>query len=118
MLEEQLPDYKLRVDSLYLYENPDWIQPPACHGQLPEVASPAREEDSFRYMSESVFIAPNTKDTKLDTWLILGSGQIWKTLDRWKKRLSSGEVLVVQDYNSKADLGCPLTAWSSEYTLK
>ncbi|NXO34543.1 TRAK2 protein, partial [Locustella ochotensis] len=50
MLEEQLPDYKLRVDSLYLYENPDWIQPPACHGRLPEVASPAREEDSFGYM--------------------------------------------------------------------
>ncbi|NWH29778.1 TRAK2 protein, partial [Chloropsis hardwickii] len=50
MLEEQLPDYKLRVDSLYLYENPDWIQPMACHGRLPETASPAREEDSFRYM--------------------------------------------------------------------
>uniref|UniRef100_A0A8C5UDE9 Trafficking kinesin protein 2 n=1 Tax=Malurus cyaneus samueli TaxID=2593467 RepID=A0A8C5UDE9_9PASS len=52
MLEEQLPDYKLRVDSLYLYENPDWIQPPPCHGRLPEIASPAREEDSFRYMSD------------------------------------------------------------------
>ncbi|NWY48475.1 TRAK2 protein, partial [Sylvia atricapilla] len=50
MLEEQLPDYKLRVDSLYLYENPDWVQPTAGHGRLPEVASPAREEDSFRYM--------------------------------------------------------------------
>ncbi|NXM62406.1 TRAK2 protein, partial [Illadopsis cleaveri] len=50
MLEEQLPDYKLRVDSLYLYENPEWVQPMACHGRLPEVASPAREEDSFRYM--------------------------------------------------------------------
>ncbi|NXY06007.1 TRAK2 protein, partial [Pteruthius melanotis] len=50
MLEEQLPDYKLRVDSLYLYENPDWIQPMACHGRLPEIASPAREEESFRYM--------------------------------------------------------------------
>ncbi|XP_066045776.1 trafficking kinesin-binding protein 2 isoform X2 [Chamaea fasciata] len=50
MLEEQLPDYKLRVDSLYLYENPEWAQPMACHGRLPEVASPAREEDSFRYM--------------------------------------------------------------------
>ncbi|NXX27930.1 TRAK2 protein, partial [Nicator chloris] len=49
MLEEQLPDYKLRVDSLYLYENPDWIQATACHGWLPEIASPAREEKSFRY---------------------------------------------------------------------
>ncbi|XP_066409459.1 trafficking kinesin-binding protein 2 isoform X1 [Molothrus aeneus] len=51
MLEEQLPDYKLRVDSLYLYENADWMQPLAAHGRLPEVASPAREEDSFRYMT-------------------------------------------------------------------
>ncbi|NWW60240.1 TRAK2 protein, partial [Ifrita kowaldi] len=50
MLEGQLPDYKLRADSLYLYENPGWIQPPACHGRLPEMASPAREEESFRYM--------------------------------------------------------------------
>ncbi|NXE34298.1 TRAK2 protein, partial [Ptilorrhoa leucosticta] len=50
MLEEQLPDYKLRVDSLYLYENPDWIQPTACHGRVPEIASPTREEESFRYM--------------------------------------------------------------------
>ncbi|XP_015489691.1 trafficking kinesin-binding protein 2 isoform X2 [Parus major] len=50
MLEEQLPDYKLRVDSLYLYENPDWIQPTTCHGRLPEIASPAHEEDSFHYM--------------------------------------------------------------------
>uniref|UniRef100_A0A8C3TMC2 Trafficking kinesin protein 2 n=1 Tax=Catharus ustulatus TaxID=91951 RepID=A0A8C3TMC2_CATUS len=50
LLEEQLPDYKLRVDSLYLYENPEWIQPTACHGRLPEIASPAHQEDSFRYM--------------------------------------------------------------------
>ncbi|NWR17055.1 TRAK2 protein, partial [Emberiza fucata] len=50
MLEEQLPDYKLRVDSLYLYENADWMQPVAAHGRLPEVAPPAREEDSFHYM--------------------------------------------------------------------
>uniref|UniRef100_H0ZJ51 Trafficking kinesin protein 2 n=1 Tax=Taeniopygia guttata TaxID=59729 RepID=H0ZJ51_TAEGU len=51
MLEEQLPDYKLRVDSLYLHENADWIQPMACHGWLPEMASSAREEDSFCYMT-------------------------------------------------------------------
>ncbi|NXY69827.1 TRAK2 protein, partial [Glareola pratincola] len=50
MLEEQLPDYKLRVDSLYLYENQDWIQSPACHGHLPEVASPVRDKEPFRYM--------------------------------------------------------------------
>ncbi|NWT46561.1 TRAK2 protein, partial [Chroicocephalus maculipennis] len=50
MLEEQLPDYKLRVDSLYLYENQDWIQSPACHGHLPEITSPVRGEEPFRYM--------------------------------------------------------------------
>lgn len=55
MLEEQLPDYKLRVDSLYLYENQDWIQPPACHGHLPEITSPVRDEEPFRYMSEYIW---------------------------------------------------------------
>ncbi|XP_055573467.1 trafficking kinesin-binding protein 2 isoform X2 [Falco cherrug] len=50
MLEEQLPDYKLRVDSLYLYENQDWIQSAACHGHLPEITSPVRDEEPFRYM--------------------------------------------------------------------
>ncbi|NWS10664.1 TRAK2 protein, partial [Pachyramphus minor] len=50
MLEEQLPDYKLRVDSLYLYENKDWIQSTACHGHPPEITSPACDEESFHYM--------------------------------------------------------------------
>ncbi|NWS56927.1 TRAK2 protein, partial [Chunga burmeisteri] len=50
MLEEQLPDYKLRVDSLYLYENQDWTQSPACHGHLPEITSPVHDEEPFRYM--------------------------------------------------------------------
>ncbi|KFQ94806.1 Trafficking kinesin-binding protein 2, partial [Nipponia nippon] len=50
MLEEQLPDYKLRVDSLYLYENQDWIQSPAGHGRLPEITSPVHDEEPFRYM--------------------------------------------------------------------
>ncbi|XP_010156884.1 PREDICTED: trafficking kinesin-binding protein 2 isoform X2 [Eurypyga helias] len=50
MLEEQLPDYKLRVDSLYLYENQDWVQSPACHGRLPEIASPVQGEEPFCYM--------------------------------------------------------------------
>ncbi|KAF1659695.1 UNVERIFIED_CONTAM: Trafficking kinesin-binding protein 2, partial [Eudyptes robustus] len=50
LLEEQLPDYTLRVDSLYLYENRDWIQSPACHGHLPEITSPAHDEEPFRYM--------------------------------------------------------------------
>ncbi|XP_069716928.1 trafficking kinesin-binding protein 2 isoform X2 [Phaenicophaeus curvirostris] len=51
MLEEQLPDYKLRVDSLYLYENQDWIQSPACHGHLPQITSPVRDGEPFRYMT-------------------------------------------------------------------
>ncbi|NXY45938.1 TRAK2 protein, partial [Ceuthmochares aereus] len=50
MLEEQLPDYKLRVDSLYLYENQDWIRSPACHGHLPQIASPVHDGEPFRYM--------------------------------------------------------------------
>ncbi|KAM6332747.1 trafficking kinesin-binding protein 2 isoform 2-T6 [Podargus strigoides] len=50
MLEEQLPDYKLRVDSLYLYENHDWTQSPACHGHLPEITSAVHDEEPFRYM--------------------------------------------------------------------
>lgn len=105
MLEEQLPDYKLRVDSLYLYENADWMQPVAAHGRLPEVAAPAREEDSFRYMSESGVTAPNTADKHLHTHLvlILGNGQIWK-------RLISGDVLVVHTAILMADLGCLMTA--------
>lgn len=49
MLEEQLPDYKLRVDSLYLYENQDWIQSPTCRGHLPEISSPVHDEETFRY---------------------------------------------------------------------
>uniref|UniRef100_A0A8D2NLG9 Trafficking kinesin protein 2 n=1 Tax=Zonotrichia albicollis TaxID=44394 RepID=A0A8D2NLG9_ZONAL len=43
MLEEQLPGYKLRADSLCLYESADWVP-------LPQGAAPARQEDSFRYM--------------------------------------------------------------------
>ncbi|NXL37256.1 TRAK2 protein, partial [Glaucidium brasilianum] len=50
MLEEQLPDYKLRVDSLYLYENQDWIQSPARHSHLPEINSPVHDEEPFHYM--------------------------------------------------------------------
>ncbi|XP_035754953.1 trafficking kinesin-binding protein 2 [Egretta garzetta] len=50
MLEEQLPDYKLRVDSLYLYENQDWVQSPACHGRLPEITSPVNDDEPFRYL--------------------------------------------------------------------
>uniref|UniRef100_A0A8C3C6Y8 Trafficking kinesin protein 2 n=1 Tax=Cairina moschata TaxID=8855 RepID=A0A8C3C6Y8_CAIMO len=50
MLEEQLPDYKLRVDSLCLYENQDWIQA-NCHVCLPKISSPVHDEETFRYMT-------------------------------------------------------------------
>ncbi|NWS71014.1 TRAK2 protein, partial [Crotophaga sulcirostris] len=50
MLEEQLPDYKLQVDSLYLYENQDWIRSPACHGHRPEITSSVRDGEPFHYM--------------------------------------------------------------------
>ncbi|NXM71591.1 TRAK2 protein, partial [Serilophus lunatus] len=50
MLEEQLPDYQLRVDSLCPYEDKDWIQSPAYHGCLPAITPPARDEEPFHYM--------------------------------------------------------------------
>ncbi|XP_077128179.1 trafficking kinesin-binding protein 2 isoform X4 [Ranitomeya variabilis] len=51
LLEDQLPQYKLRVDSLYLYEHQDWIQhsptrPSNGLGNL----SPVLAEETFRYM--------------------------------------------------------------------
>ncbi|XP_060113095.1 trafficking kinesin-binding protein 2 [Heteronotia binoei] len=50
MLEEQLPQYKLRVDSLYLSENEDWAESPSHHGHLSEITSPVLAEETFRYM--------------------------------------------------------------------
>ncbi|KAG8558911.1 hypothetical protein GDO81_017183 [Engystomops pustulosus] len=51
LLEEQLPQYKLRVDSLYLYDHQDWLQHSPTHksnglGSL----SPVLAEETFRYM--------------------------------------------------------------------
>ncbi|KAJ7345464.1 hypothetical protein JRQ81_001414 [Phrynocephalus forsythii] len=51
MLEEQLPQYKLRVDSLYLSENDDWIQSPGYHSHVSENASPDHAEETFHYMT-------------------------------------------------------------------
>uniref|UniRef100_A0A8D0GD49 Trafficking kinesin protein 2 n=1 Tax=Sphenodon punctatus TaxID=8508 RepID=A0A8D0GD49_SPHPU len=50
MLEEQLPQYRLQVDSLYSYENQDWIQSPTRHNHVPEARSPVLAEETFRYM--------------------------------------------------------------------
>lgn len=52
LLEEQLPQYKLRVDSLFLYENQDWAQSSHQHQpqDAPETLSPVLAEETFRYM--------------------------------------------------------------------
>ncbi|XP_074857024.1 trafficking kinesin-binding protein 2 isoform X2 [Carettochelys insculpta] len=50
MLEEQLPEYKLRVDTLYPYDNQDWLQSPIRRGHVPKPLSPVLAEETFRYM--------------------------------------------------------------------
>ncbi|XP_043361521.1 trafficking kinesin-binding protein 2 isoform X4 [Dermochelys coriacea] len=51
MLEEQLPQYKLRVDTLYPYDNQDWLQAPSCYSHVPQTISPVLAEETFRYMT-------------------------------------------------------------------
>ncbi|XP_024613106.1 trafficking kinesin-binding protein 2 isoform X3 [Neophocaena asiaeorientalis asiaeorientalis] len=50
LLEEQLPQYKLRVDSLFLYENQDWTQSPRQQRHGSDALSPVLAEETFRYM--------------------------------------------------------------------
>ncbi|ELK04837.1 Trafficking kinesin-binding protein 2 [Pteropus alecto] len=51
LLEEQLPQYRLRVDSLFLYENQDWTQSPQQQQQhASDALSPVLAEETFRYM--------------------------------------------------------------------
>lgn len=50
LLEEQLPQYKLRVDSLFLYENQDWAQSSHQRQDASETLSPVLAEETFRYM--------------------------------------------------------------------
>ncbi|XP_049629140.1 trafficking kinesin-binding protein 2 [Suncus etruscus] len=50
LLEEQLPQYKLRVDSLFLYENQDWARSPHHQQHAAETLSPVLAEETFRYM--------------------------------------------------------------------
>lgn len=56
LLEEQLPQYKLRVDSLFLYENQDWAQSSHQPQDAPETLSPVLAEETFRYMSEFLLL--------------------------------------------------------------
>uniref|UniRef100_A0A8C6QAL5 Trafficking kinesin-binding protein 2 n=1 Tax=Nannospalax galili TaxID=1026970 RepID=A0A8C6QAL5_NANGA len=50
LLEEQLPQYKLRVDSLFLYENQDWAQSSHQQQNASDALSPVLAEETFRYM--------------------------------------------------------------------
>nr|KAF6498337.1 trafficking kinesin protein 2 [Rousettus aegyptiacus] len=50
LLEEQLPQYRLRVDSLFLYENQDWTQSPQQQQHASDALSPVLAEETFRYM--------------------------------------------------------------------
>ncbi|KAM4626394.1 trafficking kinesin-binding protein 2 isoform 2-T2 [Discoglossus pictus] len=51
MLEDQLPQYKLRVDSLYLYNDQEWIQSPTHKSNGLGSLSPILAEETFRYMT-------------------------------------------------------------------
>lgn len=55
LLEEQLPQYRLRVDSLFLYENQDWTRSPNQQQHASDALSPVLAEETFRYMSEYFF---------------------------------------------------------------
>lgn len=57
LLEEQLPQYRLKVDSLFLYENQDWAQSPHQQHHASGALSPVLAEETFRYMSEYFFFA-------------------------------------------------------------
>ncbi|XP_053328217.1 trafficking kinesin-binding protein 2 isoform X2 [Spea bombifrons] len=50
MLEDQLPQYKLRVDSLYLCDHQEWIKSPTHQSSGLGGLSPVLAEDTFRYM--------------------------------------------------------------------
>uniref|UniRef100_A0A671FPV9 Trafficking kinesin protein 2 n=1 Tax=Rhinolophus ferrumequinum TaxID=59479 RepID=A0A671FPV9_RHIFE len=50
LLEEQLPQYRLRVDSLFLYENQDWTRSPNQQQHASDALSPVLAEETFRYM--------------------------------------------------------------------
>lgn len=74
MLEEQLPQYKLRVDSLYLSENEGWIQSPRYHSHISENASPDHAEENFHYMilgtDKREQVTKNCSDTEIVTHLL------------------------------------------------
>lgn len=50
LLEEQLPQYRLKVDSLFLYENQDWTRSPHQQHHASGALPPVVAEETFRYM--------------------------------------------------------------------
>ncbi|XP_069053054.1 trafficking kinesin-binding protein 2 isoform X2 [Lepisosteus oculatus] len=51
LLEDQLPHYRLRADSLYLYDSQDWVQSPTYSpDDASSSISPVLAEETFRYM--------------------------------------------------------------------
>ncbi|XP_033877941.3 trafficking kinesin-binding protein 2-like isoform X3 [Acipenser ruthenus] len=51
LLENQLPQYRLQADSLYLYDSQDWVQSPTdSTGDVSSALSPVLAEETFRYM--------------------------------------------------------------------
>uniref|UniRef100_A0A2K5PQ88 Trafficking kinesin protein 2 n=1 Tax=Cebus imitator TaxID=2715852 RepID=A0A2K5PQ88_CEBIM len=50
LLEEQLPQYRLKVDTLFLYENQDWTQSPHQPEHASDALSPVLAEETFHYM--------------------------------------------------------------------
>ncbi|XP_028606842.2 trafficking kinesin-binding protein 2 isoform X2 [Podarcis muralis] len=74
MLEEQLPQYKLRVDSLCLSENADWTQSPGRHSHVSEISSPVLSEETIRYMilgtDRRELVTNNCNDVEVVTHLL------------------------------------------------
>ncbi|XP_033901096.1 trafficking kinesin-binding protein 2-like isoform X1 [Acipenser ruthenus] len=52
LLEDQLPQYRLQADSLYLYDSQDWVQSPTYStDDVSSALSPVLAEETFRYMT-------------------------------------------------------------------
>uniref|UniRef100_A0A4W3IFE1 Trafficking kinesin protein 2 n=1 Tax=Callorhinchus milii TaxID=7868 RepID=A0A4W3IFE1_CALMI len=50
LIEDQIPQYRLRADSLYLYQNKDWDQSLDSSSHASDMLSPTQAEEAFRYM--------------------------------------------------------------------
>uniref|UniRef100_F7EPZ5 Huntingtin associated protein 1 n=1 Tax=Monodelphis domestica TaxID=13616 RepID=F7EPZ5_MONDO len=49
LLEEQLPHYKLRADSVFGYEHHDWIQTPMVPSDVPGHLTPTQIQETLQY---------------------------------------------------------------------